>query len=130
MELKNQQPPLSVEEQIQNLKDKNLSFEDENYAASLLSDISYFRLIKAYSLGLKPKNGLYNDGVTFEQIVDLYKFNCHLRQEIFLILSSRIKTAAPYRFGAGAVITDIIVGFFTNWNFSSLNTMTLGDMSI
>ncbi len=106
MELKNQQPPLSVEEQIQNLKDKNLSFEDENYAASLLSDISYFRLIKAYSLGLKPKNGLYNDGVTFEQIVDLYKFNCHLRQELFKViervevnLRCRLANHFSYKYG-------------------------------
>lgn len=51
MERKEQQPALSVDELINNLKDKNLIIEDEEYAKSLLTDISYFRLIKAYSLG-------------------------------------------------------------------------------
>lgn len=86
MERKEQQPALSVDELINNLKDKNLIIEDEEYAKSLLTDISYFRLIKAYSLGLKNKNADYFDGVTFEQIVDLYKFNCRLRQELFAVI--------------------------------------------
>ena len=77
---------MSVDELINNLKDKNLIIEDEEYAKSLLTDISYFRLIKAYSLGLKNKNADYFDGVTFEQIVDLYKFNCRLRQELFAVI--------------------------------------------
>ena len=49
----------------------------------ILNDISYFRLIKAYSLNLKPKNGQYNANVTFEQILDLYLFNANFRQLIF-----------------------------------------------
>lgn len=60
MELKNQQEPLSVSDQIKNLKEIGLSIEDETMAASFLNDVSYFRLIKAYSLGLKSKNGRYN----------------------------------------------------------------------
>lgn len=43
--------------------------EDEEYAKKILNDISYFRLIKAYSLNLKPKNGNYVDKVTFEQLL-------------------------------------------------------------
>ena len=35
-----------------------LIFEDEEYARKILNDISYFRLIKAFSLNLKPKNDL------------------------------------------------------------------------
>ncbi|GAB2024392.1 hypothetical protein OfM1_04620 [Lactovum odontotermitis] len=66
-----QQRPLSVDEQIKNLKDLNLVFKDEDYAKCFLNDVSYFRFIKAYSLGLKPRNGKYNTGVTFEQIVEL-----------------------------------------------------------
>ena len=80
------QPPLTVEEQIQNLKELNLHIEDEEEARRLLNDISYFRLIKAFSLGLKPKNGKYNDGISFNQIVELYKFNCDFRQILFPII--------------------------------------------
>jgi abortive infection bacteriophage resistance protein len=83
---KPQQPPLNVPEQIENLKKLNLQFEDEKSAERLLNDISYFRLIKAYSLGLKPKNGSYYEGVSFEQIVQLYKFNSNLRQLLFPVI--------------------------------------------
>ena len=52
---KTHQPALSVDEQITNLRNIGLIIEDEEYSRSILNDISYFRLIKAYSLGLKPK---------------------------------------------------------------------------
>ncbi len=56
-ELKQHQTPMTVDEQIENLKDIGLIVNDEEYAKKILNDISYFRLIKAYSLNLKPKNG-------------------------------------------------------------------------
>ena len=83
---KKQQPPMTVEEQIRNLKELGLVFENEDYANSFLNDVSYFRLIKAFSLGLKPKNGNYVEGTTFEQIVELYKFNCNFRQLLFTVI--------------------------------------------
>ncbi len=82
-ELKKHQTPMTVDEQIENLKEIGLIVNDEEYAKKILNDISYFRLIKAYSLNLKPKNGKYGDGTTFEKIVDLYLFNAKLRQLIF-----------------------------------------------
>ena len=63
--LKEHQPPLDVEEQIENLKSLGLVIEDEDSAKAFLNDVSYFRFVKAYSLGLKPKNGKYQDGTTF-----------------------------------------------------------------
>ena len=82
-EQKTHQPPMTINEQIENLKSIGLIVNDEVFAKQILNDISYFRLIKAYSLNLKPKNGNYYDGVTFEQIVDLYLFNSNFRQLIF-----------------------------------------------
>ena len=82
-QLKSHQPSLSIDDQIRNLKEIGLIINDEAYAKKILNDISYFRLIKAYSLNLKPKNGHYNNNVTFEQIVDLYLFNANFRQIIF-----------------------------------------------
>ena len=80
---KEQQDALGVNAQIENLKSLNLIIDDEKFAFDFLNDISYFRFIKAYSLGLKPKNGNYYDGVTFEQLVELYLFNSNFRQLLF-----------------------------------------------
>lgn len=82
-ELKQHQPPMTIEEQVENLKDLGLIVTDEEYAKKILNDISYFRLIKAYSLNLKTKNGKYRENVNFEQLVDLYLFNANFRQIIF-----------------------------------------------
>ena len=62
---KAQQPPMTVEEQVANLQNLGLIIESEEDARAMLNDVSYFRLIKAFSLGLKPKSGRYNEGVTF-----------------------------------------------------------------
>lgn len=82
-ERKQHQPSMTIEEQVENLKSIGLIVNDEEYAKKILNDISYFRLIKAYSLNLKPKNGNYENEVTFEQIVELYLFNANFRQIIF-----------------------------------------------
>lgn len=82
-DFKQHQPPMTIDEQIENLKAIGLIVADEEYAKKILNDISYFRLIKAYSLNLKEKNGNYRDKVTFEQIVELYLFNANFRQIIF-----------------------------------------------
>lgn len=83
MEPKKQQPPLSIEEQIENLKSLGLIIEDESLARDFLNDVSYFRFIKAYSLGLKPKNENYYEGITFNQLQELYLFNANFRQLLF-----------------------------------------------
>ena len=82
-ELKQHPLPMTIDERIENLKSLGLIIENEEYAKKILNDISYFRLIKAYSLGFKPKNGKYEEGVTFEQIVELYLFNANFRQVTF-----------------------------------------------
>ena len=82
-ELKKHQPPMTIDEQVENLKSIDLIVDDEAYAKKILNDISYFRLVKAYSLNLKTKNGCYNKQTTFKEIVDLYLFNANLRQIIF-----------------------------------------------
>lgn len=82
-EYKKHQPAITIEEQIDNLKTNGLVVKDEEYAKKILNDISYFRLIKAYSLNLKVKNGKYYEGVTFEKIVELYLFNANFRQILF-----------------------------------------------
>lgn len=82
-ELKEHQPPMTIDEQIENLKSIGLIVDDKECAKKILNDISYFRLVKAYSLNLKPKNGNYDKKTTFKEIVDLYLFNANFRQIIF-----------------------------------------------
>ena len=71
-DLKEQQPSMTIKEQINDLQEIGLIINDEEYAENILNDISYFRLIKAYSLNLKVKNGNYSNAVTFENLVELY----------------------------------------------------------
>jgi len=84
--LKEHQFPLDVEEQIENLKSLGLVIEDEDSAKAFLNDVSYFRFVKAYSLGLKPKNGKYQDGTTFHMLKELYLFNSNFRQLLFPLI--------------------------------------------
>ena len=74
---------MTIDEQVENLNSIGLIVDDEEYAKKILNDISYFRLVKAYSLNLKPKNGCYDKQTTFKEIVDLYLFNANFRQIIF-----------------------------------------------
>lgn len=83
MALKELPPAMSIDEQIDNLKSLGLIINDEDYAKHFLNDVSYFRLIKAYNLGLKNKNSNYSDNVTFEHLVELYLFNANFRQLLF-----------------------------------------------
>ena len=86
MKEKEQQPALYVEEQIRNLRQLGLSIEDEERATSYLNEVSYFRLIKAFSPGLKKPDGQYKEGTAFEDIVQLYEFNRKFRHLIFPLL--------------------------------------------
>ena len=65
-EQKIHQPPMPIEEQVEKL-----------------NDISYFRLIKAYSLNLKPRNGNYYTGVTTTISYRINYLNSNFRQLIF-----------------------------------------------
>lgn len=73
---------MTVEEQINNLKNIGLVIFDDKYAEKILNKISYFRLVKAYSLCLK-KDGVYKPGVRFEDLVELYMFNAEFRHMLF-----------------------------------------------
>ena len=59
---KEHQPPLDIGGQIRNLYEIGLEIEDVECAKKFLNDVSYFRLIKGYGLGLKPKNGDFPSG--------------------------------------------------------------------
>ena len=117
-ELKQHQPSMTIDEQIENLKEIGLLIENEVYAKRILNDISYFRLVKAYGLNLKSKNENYDGSVTFEQIVELYLFNANFRQILFpkieqieINVRCRVSNYFAERYG--------VLGYLQKNNFSN-----------
>ena len=115
-ELKTHQPSMTIDEQVENLKGKGLVISDEEYAKKVLSEISYFRLIKAYSLGLKEKNGYYHNDVSFEQLVELYYFNASFRQITFKEIE-KIEVALRCRISNFIADTYGVLGYCDEKNF-------------
>lgn len=70
-------PALSFEAQLELLGSRGLIISDTNQAIRILSNVNYYRL-SAYSLGLR-KDDVFFEGVTFEQIYQLYNFDNKLR---------------------------------------------------
>ena len=79
------QTPISISKQIENLISLGLEIEDKDYAKSVLNRVSYYRIVKDHSITLK-ENGKYIDGITFENIVDLYLFDMELRHILFSLM--------------------------------------------
>lgn len=71
-------PHLSFQEQINLLKDRNLIIPNEAYAMQKLQHISYYRL-SAYFLPFQSQKDRFDDGITFNDIVELYHFDKELR---------------------------------------------------
>lgn len=79
-------PPISFSEQISKLKKRGLKFEDETKAESYLSNISYYRL-RAYTYPFQDNKNQSNHSfivpVTFEEIIELYRFDRQLSKLVF-----------------------------------------------
>lgn len=78
-------PPLTIQQQINLLKNRNLLFYNENKAFHLLSEISYYRLSAYfYPLLEEPKEQhQFKTESYFEDAFNLYCFDRELRQLIF-----------------------------------------------
>lgn len=81
-------PALTFEEQIALLKSRGLVIDDEKRATRHLSNVSYYRM-SAYMLSFKKldadENVLdeFEEGTTWDNVYDLYKFDRKLRLLIF-----------------------------------------------
>lgn len=72
---------LTFEEQLKQLKERGLSFNNEEKAKHLLEVISYYRLSGYwYPLLQDKKEHLFKSGAQFEKAFNLYKFDRELRQ--------------------------------------------------
>lgn len=100
-------PPKTFQEQLQQLKDRNLTVEDDTKALDYLSRISYFRL-SAYFLPYQKKKDWFDKGTTFQQIIDTYSFDRELRLLVFDCIE-RIEVA---------IRTQFIYGMATHYSDS------------
>lgn len=75
-------PALGIEGQINLLKSRGLNFRDIEFAKTILSNISYYRL-SAYMKYFQDNTNKYYQCVTFEDIVNLYNFDKDLKSIIF-----------------------------------------------
>ena len=116
---KSYQPPISIDKQIENLVSLGLEIKDTSYAKDVLNRISYYRLIKAYSITLK-EDGRYIEGTTFENIVELYLFDMEFRH----ILFSLIEHIEVY---LRAVITNYFSLKYGNFGYKNLNNYGKND---
>ena len=100
--------PLSIEDQIENLKSNHLIIDDEEDARAKLNTVSYYRLIKAYGPSLKNvKTGQYKKHISFNHIWKLYEFDNQLRYLLFpqferieITLRCRITNHFSVKYGA------------------------------
>lgn len=78
--------PTTFSEQVEILISRKLIVEDKNAAEEILSRINYYRL-SAYMLSYKESNQFKN-GVSIENIYDLYEFDKKLRNLVLGFLES------------------------------------------
>ena len=85
--MKYEKPPLTIQEQINLLKSRGVTFADEAKAQYQLENVSYFRL-SAYMYPFKKNIGgeivdEFRYGTTWKDIYDLYAFDRKLRLLVF-----------------------------------------------
>lgn len=98
--------PVSITDQITLLKSRGLVFHDEALAQVFLSTISYYRL-RAYTYPFQDNanpDHPFIKPVSFEEIIDLYKFDDKLRLLVFNALGQieiAMRTQIIYHFALG-----------------------------
>ncbi len=88
--------PLSFGDQLQKLKNRNLLVTDEDSALHYLAQIGYYRL-SAYFLPFQKTKDRFEDGVSFNHIMDTYSFDRELRLLVFDCIE-RIEVAIRTQF--------------------------------
>ncbi len=71
-------PALSFEEQLNHLIENDLVVNDDVFAIACLSNINYYRL-RGYWLTLEDRGGRFRDGVSFEDMWEIYELDRKLR---------------------------------------------------
>lgn len=83
-ENRNIKKPTTFKEQIQILKSRNLTIDNDEEAICILKKVNYYRL-SAYMLTHKTGDGMY-DGISIQDVYNLYQFDKGLRNLILPML--------------------------------------------
>lgn len=106
----------TIEEQIEILRSRGLSIEDEEKAKEFLLYNNYYR-ISGYSLTLR-KNDMFSKSATFQNIIDIYSFDYEFRHIILQYLETievQMKSVYAYEFTkVHGPIGYLDESFFTN----------------
>ncbi|MDO5296386.1 MAG: Abi family protein [bacterium] len=95
----NYKPFLTIDEQIELLRSRGLTIDDENAAKRFLSEHNYYR-VSGYSLTLRHNNQSF-ESASFQNIIDIYNFDHELRHILLTfieIIEVRIKSVYAYEF--------------------------------
>lgn len=111
--------PLTYQEQIDRLKNfHNLTINDTDEAISILKSVNYYRL-SGYGIGLTVKDNKneYQEGITLNDLYDLYNFDSLLKNLLFHVIEqieisfrSQIAYCLALAYGAD--------GFYSSTNFN------------
>lgn len=89
----------TIDEQLEILKQRGLTINNEDEAKGFLLYNNYYR-ISGYSLTLRDHDTFYN-GTTFQNIMDIYKFDMELRNLLLLFIEKievNFKSIYAYEF--------------------------------
>ncbi len=108
-------PSLTFEQQIEKLISRGLNVSERNRSIKILSSINYYRF-SAYWYPFRVKDtetgkitGRFREGTTFENILELYEFDRHLRlliidaiERIEVAVRTRVAYELAHAYGAFA----------------------------
>lgn len=80
-----QKPPILVREQISLLESRGLIIDNSEIAFKTLSCINYYH-ISAYCIPFEKKRHVFQKGVTFSRILQLYNFDNEIRTKVSVVL--------------------------------------------
>lgn len=108
----------TIEEQVEILRSRGLTINDESLAKDFLLRNNYYR-ISGYSLTLR-KNNVFSKSATFQNIVDIYHFDHefkHIILQYLEVIEVQMKSVYAYEFTKVYGPTGYLDhSFFTNQN--------------
>ncbi|MDE7007382.1 MAG: Abi family protein, partial [Lachnospiraceae bacterium] len=106
----------TIEEQLEILRSRGLTINDESQAKDFLLNNNYYR-ISGYSLTLR-KHNIFSKSATFQNIIDIYHFDHEFRHIILQYLEAievQMKSVYAYEFTkVHGPVGYLDLNFFTN----------------
>jgi abortive infection bacteriophage resistance protein len=101
-------PPLSIPQQIERITSRGLIIVEHAKAAEFLENVNYYRL-SAFFIPFQTEKDRFVSGATFENVINLYRFDQNLRTTLFKALEivevsfrTRITLHLSLKYGAFA----------------------------